>query len=202
MTTDSFSAFGKYISNNYEIHDFRHGVTILKHDFSKEFNDIKNCLENFSLTKNDILKKGGGMTDISKRLTRDFYKKGWKETTFNLELNIKANKESDIKKFPTHGIDSFKNKVGVEVEWNNKTEFYDRDLGNFRLLNELKILDLGIIITRCDSLQEIFNKLGKGASYGSSTTILSKCVHKAESGRAGACPLILFGIKKTLVKNL
>ena len=35
----------------------------------------KNCLENFSLTKNNILKKGGGMTDISKRLTRDFYKK-------------------------------------------------------------------------------------------------------------------------------
>jgi hypothetical protein len=33
---------------------------------------------------------------------------------------------------PTHKIDNFKNRIGLEVEWNNKTEFYDRDLNNFR----------------------------------------------------------------------
>ena len=97
MPANSKDVLGKYVNKNYEIHDFRHGITVLKYDFPGEFIDLKNCLENFSLTKNDILKKGGGMTDISKRLNGDFYKKGWKETTFNLELNIKTNNEGDIK---------------------------------------------------------------------------------------------------------
>jgi len=38
------------------------------------------------------------------------------------------------------------------VEWNNKDPFFDRDLNNFRLLFELRAIDLGIIITRTDDL--------------------------------------------------
>ena len=33
---------------------------------------------------------------------------------------------------PTHKIDCFKNRVALEIEWNNKDPFYDRDLNNFR----------------------------------------------------------------------
>jgi len=62
---------------------------------------------------------------------------------------------------PTHKIDNFKNEVGLEVEWNNKTEFYDRDLNNFRLLKELRVLAVGVIVTRMSELQDLFNKLGK-----------------------------------------
>jgi hypothetical protein len=28
---------------------------------------------------------------------------------------------------PTHKVDNYKAGVAIEVEWNNKTEFYDRD---------------------------------------------------------------------------
>ena len=31
---------------------------------------------------------------------------------------------------PTHKVDCFKNKVALEIEWNNKDPFYDRDLNN------------------------------------------------------------------------
>ncbi len=34
---------------------------------------------------------------------------------------------------PTHKVDCFKGRVGLEIEWNNKDPFYDRDLNNFRL---------------------------------------------------------------------
>jgi restriction endonuclease BglII len=48
---------------------------------------------------------------------------------------------------PTHKVDCYKNRVALEVEWNNKDPFFDRDLNNFRLLFELRAIDVGVIIT-------------------------------------------------------
>ena len=70
---------------------------------------------------------------------------------------------------PIHSIDDFKNEVGLEVEWNNKTEFYDRDLNNFRLLKDLRVLGVGVMVRRISELQALFNRLRKGKSYGAST---------------------------------
>jgi len=72
------------------------------------------------------------------------------------------------------------------VEWNNKTEFYDRDLNNFRLLNVLNVLSVGVIITRVSELQRLFDELGKGASYGASTTHWDKLIPKVDGGGAPA----------------
>jgi len=81
---------------------------------------------------------------------------------------------------------------------NNKTEFYDRDLNNFRLLFDLRVADVGVIITRCDELQQIFDALGKGGSYGSTTTILSKLKRKLDGSAGGGCPVLAVGMKSTL----
>ncbi len=99
---------------------------------------------------------------------------------------------------PTHKVDCFKSGIGLEIEWNNKTEFYDRDLNNFRLLFDLRALNVGVIVTRGDELQDIFDALGRGDSYGPSTTILSKLLRKLEGGSGGGCPILVFGITKKL----
>ena len=62
---------------------------------------------------------------------------------------------------PTHKVDCFRNRIALEIEWNNKDPFYDRDLNNFRLLFDLRAISVGVIITRCDDLQDIFNEAGK-----------------------------------------
>ncbi|MDH5682142.1 MAG: restriction endonuclease, partial [Spirochaetota bacterium] len=97
-----------------------------------------------------------------------------------------------------HKIDCFKNRVALEIEWNNKDPFYDRDLNNFRLLFDLRAISVGVIITRCDELQEIFADIGRGSSYGASTTHLSKLLPRIEGGGGGGCPILVFGIKKSL----
>lgn len=99
---------------------------------------------------------------------------------------------------PTHEVDCLKGKVALEVEWNNKTEFFDRDLNNFRRLFELQAIDVGVIITRCDELQTIFKQLGRAKSYGSSTTILSKLKRKLDGGAGGGCPVLIVGMKQNL----
>lgn len=80
----------------------------------------------------------------------------------------------------------------------HKDPFFDRDLNNFRLLFDLRAISVGVIITRCDELQRLFEELGRGASYGASTTHMSKLLPKIEGGGGAGCPLLVFGIKKSL----
>lgn len=84
------------------------------------------------------------------------------------------------------------------MEWNNKDPFFDSDLNNFRLLFDLRVVNVGIIITRCTELQKIFDKIGRGASYGASTTHMEKLIPRIEGGSGGGCPLLVFGIKESL----
>ncbi|MGH7708859.1 MAG: BglII/BstYI family type II restriction endonuclease [Vulcanimicrobiaceae bacterium] len=120
--------------------------------------------------------------------------RGWEERKFDTAVIVDEQQYPS----PTHGVDCYKNKIALEIEWNNKDPFFDRDLNNFRLLFELRVVSVGIIVTRCDELQEIFHSLGRGSSYGMSTTNMSKLLPKIEGGGAGGCPVILFGIRASL----
>jgi hypothetical protein len=89
-------------------------------------------------------------------------------------------------------------RVALEVEWNNKDPFFGRDLSNFRLLFDLRAIDVGVIITRASELQGIFNQLGKGASYGASTTHHEKLWPRLDGGGGGGCPVLTFAIRPAL----
>ncbi len=99
---------------------------------------------------------------------------------------------------PTHKIDRHKNGIALEIEWNNKDPFFDRDLNNFRLLFDLRAISVGVILTRSDELQEIFNELGRGSSYGNSTTQMSKLLPRIEGGGGAGGPLLVLGIRTSL----
>jgi Restriction endonuclease BglII len=45
-------------------------------------------------------------------------------------------------------------RIALEIEWNNKDTFYDRDLENFKRLHADGAISLGIIVTRGKSLHE------------------------------------------------
>jgi Restriction endonuclease BglII len=55
-------------------------------------------------------------------------------------------------------------------------------------------LAVGVMVTRMSELQELFNSLGKGKSYGASTTHWDKLIPKVDGGGAGGCPLLLVGM--------
>jgi hypothetical protein len=71
-------------------------------------------------------------------------------------------------------------------------------LNNFRLLFDLRAIDVGVIIKRASELQRIFKQLGKGASYGSSTTHHSKLWPRLDGGGGGGCPVLTFAITPEL----
>ena len=190
----ALSDIPQFIRENYEIHEWRHASAVLRTDFPHEWADIVEILTSFRLCKSHISVGGGGKSKVSGSIDSAFTRLGWRERKFATQIRV----DDTVIDSPTHKVDCFKNGIGLEIEWNNKTEFYDRDLNNFRLLFDLRALNVGVIITRCDELQAIFDDLGRGSSYGSTTTILSKLVRKLEGGSGGGCPILTFGIKKSL----
>ena len=138
------------------MHEWRNGLAILSAARPQEWNDILAVLREFRLLRSNILKPGGRKSTIAGKLDSHFSRLGWKEKGFNTKIVV-DDAEYDT---PTHKVDCYKNRVALEVEWNNKDPFYDRDLNNFRLLFELRAIDVGVIVTRCDELQDIFDDLG------------------------------------------
>ena len=137
---------------------------------------------------------GGRKSRVAKAFDSRFYARGWIEKAFDTRLVVDEN----TMETPTHKVDCFKNEVALEVEWNNKDPFYDRDLNNFRLLFDLRAISVGVLITRSDELQEIFNELDRGPSFGASTTHMSKLLPRIKGGGGGGCPILVIGIRRSL----
>ena len=194
MTVNLFSDF---IQNNYEIHEWKHATTILKGDFRSEWDDLISLLTDFRLKKSWISVGGGSKSQVSGALDSHLVKRGWIEKGFDTKVIVDEVEYAS----PTHKVDCYKNKIALEIEWNNKDPFFDRDLNNFRLLFELRAISVGIIVTRCEELQEIFDRLGRGASYGNSTTHMGKLLPRIHGGSGGGCPLLAIGIKSSLYEE-
>lgn len=194
MTRDIFS---KFIRTNYEIHEWRHSCAILANDFPAELDELIEVLTRFRLKRSWLIKGGGNKSPISNWIDGELAAKGWVAKNFDTKIVVDENALES----PTHEVDCFKNRIALEIEWNNKDPFFDRDLNNFRLLFDLRVVSVGIIVTRCDELQSIFNQLGRGSSYGMSTTHMSKLLPRIQGGGGAGCPLLVFGIRSSLYEE-
>lgn len=183
------------ICRKFEVYERNHASAILKQDFPEEYAEIIKVLKNFELSTKDIMTPGGRKSPIAEKLDGQFYSLGWLEKKFNIEVTV----DSIDYPTPSHKVDCYKNRIGVEIEWNNKDPFFDRDLSNFRLLHDLNALSVGVIITRSEELQQVFNQLGKGTSYGSSTTHNGKLKPRIDGRGGGGCPLLVIAITKDCI---
>lgn len=192
----------KSVTARYEVVERWHACAILAADFPTEFRDILECLQQFQLVRSEIAAGGGGKTRIAHRFDQVLEKRGWREKSTAISMTV----DGVARSYETHSVDLCKGRVALEVEWNNKDPFFSRDLNSFRLLHELGVISVGVIITRMDELQGLFDSLGYawdeknakwvkiGGKYGPSTTHWSKLMPRVESGGGGTCPLLLVGI--------
>jgi len=191
MSTDLLPAA---IREKYEVHEWKHACAILASDFPREWQDLIDFLNQFQLCKSWITVGGGRKSAVADAIDQFLYVRGWREKEFHTSVKVDQTEMES----PTHKVDCYKNRVALEVEWNNKDPFFDRDLNNFRLLFDLRAISVGVIITRADELQDIFVSLGRGQSYGASTTHMSKLLPRLRGGGGAGCPILVFGITKKL----
>lgn len=192
--TDLERLLPKDILEQYECHQWKHAGAILHTDFPHELNDIMSVLRSVKLHKSFILDPGGGKSPYAKAIDKEFRALNWAPQRWTTGIVI-DDKRVDS---PTHEVDCFKNRIALELEWSNKDPFYDRDLNNFRLLFDLRVISVGVIITKSDELAGLMHELGVWNKYGTSTTWMSKLLPRIRGGGGGGCPLLVFGIRKAM----
>lgn len=182
------------IAAAYQVEEWRNATGVLQTAHPVEWQDIQEVLRTFEFRKSEILKGGGRKSVIAERIDGFLTGRGWAEKKFETRIRV----DEEERDSPTHKVDCFKGRVGLEIEWNNKDPFFDRDLNNFRLLFDLRVIDVGVIVTRASNLQSVFRGLGKKVAdkYGASTTHMDKLLPRIEGGSGGGCPILAFGITK------
>lgn len=182
------------LRSKYEWREWRNALAVLRGAHPREWKELLEVLRDFRLLRSSIIAAGGRKTAIAGGLDGHFYKLKWEEKSFDTKISV----DDVVYEAPTHSVDCFKNKVAVEVEWNNKDTFFDRDLNNFRLLFELRAIDVGVIITRQDELQSLFRELlgskAANSKFGATTTHMSKLLPRLDGGGGGGCPVLVVGI--------
>jgi len=122
-----------------------------------------------------------------------------------------------------HKIDYVKGRVALDLEWNSKDQTFDRDLYAMRAFHECGLISLGVMVTRSEKLNSVFevvpqltktgepemwkngNKIGQPKTvrdkYGASTTWMGKLLYRLNAGRHGGCPILVFGITPKLIED-
>ena len=111
--------FPQFVRDNYEIHEWRHASAILTQDFSQEYSDICDVVSRFRLHKSHIEVGGGRKSKVAGWIDSELAQKGWVEKRFNTSVTVDEN----VMNSPTHAVDCYKNRIALEIEWNNKDPF-------------------------------------------------------------------------------
>ena len=172
----------------------------------------------------DIRKAGGNESPIPKKFDDVLYPYGWREIRISGDLIVKkyprqtaqrrgrfADEPYEVETIEGyidgHNIDFLKNRVAFDLEWNSKDQTFDRDLLAMRTYFDCGLIDVGVIVTRAEELNEIFKneKDDKGQplmkKYVASTTWMGKLTYRLDSRRNGGCPILAIGIRKGSVEG-
>jgi hypothetical protein len=231
----------KEIRDKYEVISYRSAAVILAESRREEFDEIIRGLLEFTITTTMIRTAGGNESDMPKVFSKTLRPLGWHETTISADLDVRlswrqptgqtrkggkpimAAKERIIKRekyLDGHKIDYVKGKTAFDMEWNSKDQTFDRDLYAMAAFFQSGAIDVGVLVTRSLSLNEVFRGVGPAltkagtvektkagdnrptmSKYGASTTWMGKLIYRLNAGRNGGCPILAVGITPSAVSD-
>ena len=163
------------IFKKFEFQNYGHALEILNAAFPKEWNEIQDCLEQLTISIDDLQAAGGNETAIPKKFDDVLYPLGWREIRITGDLLVKlyprrANQRGRFADEPFdekiiegyidgHNIDFIKDKVAFDLEWNSKDQTFDRDLLAMRTYFDCGLIEVGIIVTRSKELNVFLKRL-------------------------------------------
>lgn len=220
---DTVSYVREKLLPKFEFQSYGHALEILSEAFPDEWNEVQDCLENLFISIDDLKAAGGNETAIPKKFDDVLYPLGWREIKITGDLLVKLYPRRSTQRgrfsdqpfdekiiegyIDGHNIDFVKGKVAFDLEWNSKDQTFDRDLLAMRTYFDCGLIEVGIIVTRSEELNDIFKSLTdeKGQlllrKYGASTTWMGKLESRLKSRRNGGCPILAIGMKKPCVEG-
>lgn len=147
--------FAKVKKRGFQVLALHHAEAILKHDMAAAVTELESVLLNIRIPAEELVHGGGGEGELTQRIRKELADKhGWRKHNFEIKKIVDGEEKESI----SHEIDHVKRlKTGIfalEIEWNNKDPFFDRDLENFKRLHADGVISIGAIITRGKSLQD------------------------------------------------
>ena len=171
---------------------YRYGVTryadlILREAFADRYRDLKDVLATFRIDVDELTRGGGSRATQTIRFDSLLHDRGWGKRNITIaklidDRMIHSTRGHEIDMFGVGSVDEAYPGIAVEMEWNNKDPFFDRDLINFAALHREGALAVGVIVTRGPTLQKYIGPVIKTGSkvgskkYGTSTTHWDKLI--------------------------
>ncbi len=154
--------FERLRAAGFELHFASHAEAILGADFPDVVVQLEEALLALTIPITEIVGSGGGEAQLTQRLRRAFAELGWRKRNVEIKKVVDGIERESI----SHEIDHFyltnKGTFALEIEWNNKDPFFDRDLENFKRLHAEGVVSVGAIITRGASMQTALRELIAG----------------------------------------
>ncbi|WP_375689544.1 BglII/BstYI family type II restriction endonuclease [Pseudooceanicola sp. LIPI14-2-Ac024] len=143
-------------SLGFDLATTNHAEAILRHDFPGEAAALEEVLAGFAISMPELIGGGGGESGQTQRMRRALDGAGWRKHNFAVQTIV----DGVVREAISHEIDHVKRgaagTLALEIEWNNKDPFFDRDLENFQRLHAQSAISLGVIVTRGASMQDGF----------------------------------------------
>jgi hypothetical protein len=154
--------FDRLRARGFDLLVRNHAEAILSVDFPAETAELVEALSDYALPAAEIIGSGGGEAPATQRLRRRLSEAGWLKHTFLIETKI----DGVTKDSTTHEIDHVRRtdrgRLALEIEWNNKDPFFDRDLENFQRLHAQSVISVGVVVTRGAGLQAALPEIVAG----------------------------------------
>lgn len=192
----------------------RYADVILQQSFHGRFQDLARALSAFEPTLDELRSGGGGRTVFVKRFDESLAAMTsddqvvWGKQNITIEkslgldgttLRMTRTRGHEIDMFGKGTLEQPLPGVAVEMEWNNKDPFFDRDLIAFQALHREGAIAIGVIVTRGPTLQTLIESTIRSSKsqfkYGKASTHWEKLIPKVNLGGGGECPLLLIGIE-------
>jgi len=145
--------FDQLIQRGFQVEFQSHAEAILSVDFPEVATEIEQILLGSAIPIEEIIGSGGGETKGTQRLRNALKVRGWRKHKCVVQRVIDGREREAQSHEVDHIRDFASGTVALEIEWNNKDPFFDRDLDNFKRLHTDGAISLGIIITRGADLQ-------------------------------------------------
>ena len=140
--------FEPLLVRGFQIEFHSHSRAILAADFPEAVAELQAALGEALIPIEEIIAGGGGEAKGTQRLRRALAGRGWTKTTFVIEKRINGTPRESQSHEVDHVRATVNGLIALEIEWNNKDPFFDRDLENFKRLHADGAISVGVIVTR------------------------------------------------------
>lgn len=133
--------------SGFDVEARNHALAVLSEDFPIPLAELCRTQAGKEIPDAELIRGGGEEAQATQRLRRALTEQGWRKRNVVIRKIVDDQERASA----THEIDRVRRtdlgSVALEIEWNNKDPFFDRDLENFQRLHAEGAISVGVIVT-------------------------------------------------------